>query len=193
MVARSAEQVMGEVKRRAGERMEQALERLRKDLASIRTGRASLSLVEGIQVDYYGTPTPLKQVASLSVPESRMITIQPWEAARIPEIEKAIQLANIGVQPSNDGKVIRLSIPPLTQERRKEYVKLAKKMGEEGKVAVRNVRRDLNEDLKKAHKDGELSEDQQRTAQDDVQRLTDQYVARVDEMLAKKEAEILEV
>ncbi|MEO5657131.1 MAG: ribosome recycling factor [Nitrospiria bacterium] len=184
---------MGEVKRRGGERMEAAIERLRKDLAAIRTGRASLSLVDGIQVDYFGTPTPLKQVASLSVPESRLITIQPWEAARIPEIEKAIQLANIGVQPSNDGKVIRLSIPPLTQERRKEYVKLAKKMGEEAKVAVRTVRRDVNEELKKAHKDGELSEDQQRTAQDDIQRLTDQYVARVEEILVKKEAEILEV
>jgi ribosome recycling factor len=173
--------------------MEQVVDRLRRDLASIRTGRASLSLLDGIQVDYYGSPAPLKQVASLAVPESRLITIQPWEPSRIQEIEKAIQVANLGLQPSNDGKLIRLSIPPLTEERRKEYVKLAKKMGEEAKVAVRNVRRDANEELKKAQKDGSMSEDAQRAEQDAIQRLTDQYVTRVDEILAKKEAEILEV
>jgi ribosome recycling factor len=182
-----------EIKRKAGERMDQAVERLRKDLASIRTGRASLSLLDGIHVDYYGTPTPLKQVASLSIPESRLITIQPWEPAQIPEIEKAIQAANLGLQPSNDGKLIRLSIPPLTEERRKDYVKVAKKMGEEVKVMVRNIRRDMNEELKKAHKDGTLSEDAQRVAQEEIQRLTDHYISRIDEMLAKKESEILEV
>jgi ribosome recycling factor len=182
-----------EVTRKGGERMEQVVDRLRRDLASIRTGRASLSLLDGIQVDYYGSPVPLKQVASLAVPESRLITIQPWEPSRIQEIEKAIQVANLGLQPSNDGKLIRLSIPPLTEERRKEYVKLAKKMGEEAKVAVRNVRRDANEELKKAQKDGNMSEDAQRAEQDAIQRLTDQYVTRVDEILAKKEAEILEV
>jgi ribosome recycling factor len=173
--------------------MEQVVDRLRRDLASIRTGRASLSLLDGIQVDYYGSPAPLKQVASLAVPESRLITIQPWEPSRIQEIEKAIQVANLGLQPSNDGKLIRLSIPPLTEERRKEYVKLAKKMGEEAKVAVRTLRRDANEELKKAQKDGSMSEDAQRAEQDAIQRLTDQYVTRVDEILAKKEAEILEV
>jgi len=182
-----------EVTRKGGERMEQVVDRLRRDLASIRTGRASLSLLDGIQVDCYGSPAPLKQVASLAVPESRLITIQPWEPSRIQEIEKAIQVANLGLQPSNDGKLIRLSIPPLTEERRKEYVKLAKKMGEEAKVAVRNVRRDANEELKKAQKDGSMSEDAQRAEQDAIQRLTDQYVTRVDEILAKKEAEILEV
>lgn len=193
MSTRNPEPVMGDVKRRTGERMEHVMERLRRDLAGIRTGRASLSLLDGIHVDYYGTPTPLKQVASLSVPESRLITIQPWEPTQIPEIEKAIQAANLGLQPSNDGKIIRLSVPPLTEERRKEYVKLSKKMGEEAKVSVRNVRRDVNEELKKAHKEGGLSEDAQRAAQEEVQRLTDQYIGRVDEVLAKKETEILEV
>lgn len=182
-----------DAKRRAMERMEQAVDHLRRELATIRTGRASLSLLDGVQVDYYGTLMPLKQVASLSVPESRMITIQPWEPGRIPDIEKAIQAANLGLQPSNDGKIIRLAIPPLTEERRKEYVKLARRIGEEARVAVRNIRREINDDLKKAQKAGELSEDAQRSAQDEVQRLTDQYIAKVDDILAKKEAEIMEV
>jgi ribosome recycling factor len=173
--------------------MDHVVEHLRRELGSIRTGRASLSLLDGVQVDYYGTLMPLKQVASLSIPESRTILIQPWEASQIPEIEKAIQSANLGLQPSNDGKLIRLNIPPLTEERRKEYVKLARRMGEEAKVAVRNVRRDVNDEIKKAQKTGDLSEDAQRVAQEDIQRLTDQYVARVDDILAKKEAEILEV
>jgi ribosome recycling factor len=182
-----------DVKKKGGERMDHVVEHLRRELASIRTGRASLSLLDGVQVDYYGTLMPLKQVASLSIPESRTILIQPWEASQIPEIEKAIQSANLGLQPSNDGKLIRLNIPPLTEERRKEYVKLARRMGEEAKVAVRNVRRDVNDEIKKAQKTGDLSEDAQRVAQEDIQRLTDQYVARVDDILAKKEAEILEV
>lgn len=182
-----------EVKRKGAERMDHVVEHLRHELAAIRTGRASLSILDGVQVDYYGTVMPLKQVASLSIPESRLIAIQPWEPGQIPEIEKAIQGANLGLQPSNDGKIIRLNIPPLTEERRKEYVKLARRMGEEAKVAVRNIRRDVNDELKKAQKAGDLSEDAQRAAQDDVQRLTDQYVTRVDEILAKKEAEILEV
>jgi ribosome recycling factor len=182
-----------DVKKKGGERMDHVVEHLRRELGSIRTGRASLSLLDGVQVDYYGTLMPLKQVASLSIPESRTILIQPWEASQIPEIEKAIQSANLGLQPSNDGKLIRLNIPPLTEERRKEYVKLARRMGEEAKVAVRNVRRDVNDEIKKAQKTGDLSEDAQRVAQEDIQRLTDQYVARVDDILAKKEAEILEV
>lgn len=182
-----------DVKRKGTERMDHVVEHLRRELATIRTGRASLSLLDSVHVDYYGTLMPLKQVASLAVPESRLITIQPWEPGQIPEIEKAIQGANLGLQPSNDGKTIRLAIPPLTEERRKEYVKVARRMGEEAKVAVRNVRREVNDELKKAQKAGELSEDAQRSAQDDIQRLTDQYVTRVDEILAKKEAEILEV
>lgn len=182
-----------DVKRKGTERMDHVVEHLRRELAAIRTGRASLSLLDGVQVDYYGNVMPLKQIASLSIPESRIIAIQPWEPGRIPEIEKAIQGANLGLQPSNDGKIIRLTIPPLTEERRKEYVKLARRMGEDAKVAMRNVRREINDDLKKAQKAGELSEDAQRTAQDEIQRLTDQYVSRVDEILAKKESEILEV
>jgi ribosome recycling factor len=182
-----------DVKKKGGERMDHVVEHLRRELASIRTGRASLSLLDSVQVDYYGTLMPIKQVASLSIPESRTIVIQPWEPSRIPEIEKAIQSANLGLQPSNDGKLIRLNIPPLTEERRKEYVKLARRMGEEAKVAVRNVRRDVNDEIKKSQKTGDLSEDAQRVAQEDIQRLTDQYVARVDDILAKKEAEILEV
>jgi ribosome recycling factor len=182
-----------DVKRKGTERMDQVVEHLRRDLATIRTGRASLSLLDGVHVDYYGTPTPLKQIASLSIPESRIIAIQPWEAGRIPDIEKAIQGANLGLQPSNDGKVIRLTVPLLTEERRKEFVKLARRMGEDAKVAVRNVRRETNDDLKKTQKAGALSEDALRTAQEDIQRLTDQYVARIDEILSKKEAEILEV
>ncbi len=182
-----------DVKKKGGERMDHMVDHLRRELASIRTGRASLSLLDGVHVDYYGSPMPLKQLASLSIPESRTIVIQPWEASRIPEIEKAIQSANLGLQPSNDGKLIRLNIPPLTEERRKEYVKLARRMGEEAKVAVRNVRRDVNDEIKKAQKTGDLSEDAQRVAQEDIQRLTDQYVTRVDDILAKKEAEILEV
>jgi ribosome recycling factor len=173
--------------------MDHVVEHLRRELATIRTGRASLSLLDGVHVDYHGTVMPLKQVASLAVPESRLITIQPWEPGQISEIEKAIQSANLGLQPSNDGKTIRLAIPPLTEERRKEYVKVARRMGEEAKVAVRNVRRDVNDEIKKAQKAGELSEDRQRSAQEEIQRLTDQYVTRVDEILAKKEAEILEV
>jgi ribosome recycling factor len=173
--------------------MDHVVEHVRRELATIRTGRASLSLLDGVQVDYYGTLMPLKQVASLSIPESRLIAIQPWEPGQIPEIEKAIQGANLGLQPSNDGKMIRLAIPALTEERRKEYVKVARRIGEEAKVAVRTVRRDVNDELKKAQKAGELSEDALRAAQDEIQRLTDQYVTRVDEILAKKEAEILEV
>ena len=182
-----------EVTRKGGERMEQVVDRLRRDLASIRTGRASLSLLDGIQVDYYGSPVPLKQVASLAVPESRLITIQPWEPSRIQEIEKAIQVANLGLQPSNDGKLIRLSIPPLTEERRKEYVKLAKKMGEEAKVAVRNLRRDANEHLKKMLKDKTATEDEERRAQDEVQKATDRHVAEIDRLLQEKERELLAV
>ena len=182
-----------DVKRKGGERMEHVVEHLRHELTAIRTGRASLSLLDSVQVDYYGTLMPIKQVASLSIPESRTIVIQPWEPSRIPEIEKAIQAANLGLQPSNDGKLIRLNIPPLTEERRKEYVKHARRMGEEAKVAVRNVRRDINDEIKKAQKGGDVSEDAQRVAQEDIQRLTDQYVTRVDDILTKKEAEILEV
>lgn len=175
------------------EKMEGAQDHLRSELAGIRTGRASLALLDGIKVDYYGTPTPVRQVASLATPEPRLITIQPWEPNLIGEIERAIQTSDLGVTPTNDGKIIRLAVPPLSEERRKELVKLAKKLGEETKVIIRNIRRDTNEELKKLHKDTKVTEDELRKAQDEVQKLTDQGILRVDEMIKKKESEILEV
>lgn len=169
--------------------MEATLEHLKRELAGLRTGRASLALLDNVRVDYYGTHTPLKQVANLAVPESRLITVQPWEAAQIKEIEKAIVNAGLGITPSNDGKIIRLPIPPLTEERRKDLIKVCKKYGEETKVKLRAVRHETNDDLKNA----KLSEDDLRKAQTDIQKLTDQYTAKIDEALKKKEHEIMEV
>ena len=182
-----------ELKQRAKEKMEKAVEALKKDLASIRTGRASLSLLDGITIDYYGTRTPLTQVASLSVPDPRMITIQPWEQKLIPVIEKAILQSELGLNPSNDGKVIRIAIPPLTEERRKQLVKVVKKRAEEAKIAVRNIRRDINEALKKLEKDEHLSEDDVKRSLDEIQKLTDVYIKKIDEVLEHKEKEIMEV
>ena len=185
--------MLGELKTKAREKMDQVLEHLRRDLAGVRTGRASLALLDSIQVSYYGSPTPLKQVAALAVPDSRLITIQPWEVSLIPEIEKAITTSNLGLNPTNDGKLIRLNIPSLTEERRKELVKQVKKIGEDTKVRIRNVRRDTNEEIKKFLKDSKISEDDQRKGQDEIQKTTDQYITKVDEMIKKKEAEVLEV
>ena len=175
------------------ERMERAIEYLRKEFAAVRTGRASLALLDHITLDYYGTPTPLKQVANLAIPESRLITIQPWDPSTIRDVEKAITTSDLGLTPSNDGKIIRLPIPPLSEERRKELVKLTKRYGEETKVQIRGFRRDGNEELKKRQKDGELTEDQLRRAESDNQKLTDKYIQKVDELLKKKEDEILEI
>ncbi len=175
------------------QRMDAALEHLKRELAGLRTGRASLALLDGIKVDYYGTPTPLKQVATLAVPESRLITIQPWEPPLIKEIEKAILASGLGLTPSNDGKIIRLPIPQLSEERRKELAKLCKKHGEEAKIAIRNVRREGNEELKHLQKESKLSEDDLRKSEAEVQKLTDQYIHKVDEILKKKEEEIFEV
>jgi len=175
------------------ERMEAALEHLKRELASLRTGRASLALLDGVKVDYYGTQTPLKQVANLGVPDSRMITVQPWEPALIKEIEKAIQASGLGLTPSNDGKLIRLAIPPLTEERRKDLTKLCKKHGEESKIQLRNIRREGNEELKGLHKAGTLSEDDLRKAETEIQKVTDQYVQKVDQIVKKKDEEILEI
>ncbi len=180
-------------KQKTTERMEAALEHLKHDLAGLRTGRASLALLDGIKIDYYGTATPLKQVANLSVPEPRLITIQPWEPPMIREIEKAIQASGLGLTPSNDGKMIRVPIPPLSEERRKELIKVCKKHGEDTKVAMWNIRRDGNDELKQRHKDGKLSEDELRKAEAEIQKLTDQYVQKVDQIIKKKEEEILEV
>ncbi|MFM8552711.1 MAG: ribosome recycling factor [Nitrospiraceae bacterium] len=183
----------GATQKRVQERMEAALEHLKRDLATLRTGRASLALLDGVKVDYYGTPTPLKQVANLGVPESRLITVQPWEPALIKEIEKAIQASGLGLTPSNDGKLIRIPVPALTEERRKDLTKLCKKHGEENKVQLRNIRREGNDELKALHKDGNLSEDDVRKAEVEIQKLTDQYVLKVDQIIKKKDEEILEI
>jgi ribosome recycling factor len=183
----------GATKQKVVERMEAAIEHLKKDMGGLRTGRASAALLDGIRVDYYGTPTPLKQVANVSVPESRLITVQPWEPGMFKEIEKAILASGLGLNPSNDGKLIRIPIPTLTEERRKELIKVCKKHGEETKVAVRNIRRDGNEELKRLQKDSKISEDELRRSEAEIQKLTDQYVQKVDQILGKKEEEIMEV
>ncbi len=182
-----------EVKKRLKERMDKAIEALRKDLASIRTGRASLSIFDGIVVDYYGTPTPINHLATMAVPESRLITIQPWEPKMIQEIEKAIQKSDLGLNPTNDGKIIRIAIPPLTEERRKQIVKHVHKRGEEAKVAIRNIRRDANEEIKKLEKDEHLSKDDTKRSMDEIQKTTDLYINKVDEIVKHKEDEVMEV
>jgi ribosome recycling factor len=174
-------------------RMDQSLEHLRKDLSGLRTGRASVALLDGIRVDYYGTMTPLKQIANVATPEARLITIQPWEPQLIKEIEKAIANAGLGVTPSNDGKIIRVPLPPLTEERRKELTKVCKKHGEDAKVQIRGFRRDANEELKKLQKDAKLTEDELRKAEQETQKLIEQYGQKVDEIIKKKEQEIMEV
>ena len=173
--------------------MARAIETLKKEFGSIRTGRASLSLLDEIMVNYYETPTPLQQLASLSIPESRQMAIQPWDPKVIPEIEKAILKSDLGLTPMNDGKIIRINIPPLTEERRKQLVKTVKKKAEEAKVAIRNIRRDANEELKKLEKEKHISEDVVKKSQDEIQKITDSYITKVDDVLANKEKEIMEV
>ena len=187
--------MVNEQKKKADEKMNKALEVLRKEFVSLRTGRASLGMLDGITVDYYGTPTPLSQVANMAVPDPRQITIQPWEAKMLGEIEKAILKSDVGLTPSNDGKSIRLTIPQLTEERRQQIVKHAKKLAEDAKVAVRNIRRDVNDDIKKKSKDKEVhvSEDEVKKLQDEIQKITDIYVKKIDELLVHKEKEILTV
>ena len=174
------------------ERMKRAVTALEEEFNTLRTGRASPALFDKIRVEYYGNPTPLNQVATISAPEARLVVIQPWDKSIIGDIEKAIQKSELSVNPSNDGKVIRIAIPPLTEERRKEFVKIAKNMAEQNRVSIRNSRRDANEELKKAQKDGTISEDELKRAEDDVQKLTDSYIAKVNELLEEKEKEILE-
>ncbi|HEB76477.1 MAG TPA: ribosome recycling factor [Nitrospirae bacterium] len=182
-----------ELKKKAKEKMEKAVEVLKKDLGSIRTGRASISLLDNITVEYYGTQTPLNQVATLSVPEPRMIAIQPWEQSMIPVIEKAVLQSDLGLNPTNDGKVIRIAIPPLTEERRKQLVKVVRKRAEEARVAIRNIRRETNEELKRLEKDEHVSEDDIKRGLEEIQKLTDAYIKAVDEVLQHKEKEIMEV
>jgi ribosome recycling factor len=175
------------------EKMNKTLKALQGDLNKVRTGRASVALFDDIRVDYYGTLTPLKQVATLSVPESRLIIIQPWDPQMIGEIEKAILKSELGVTPTNDGKLIRLTIPRLTEERRKDLVKIIKKMGEGSKVAIRNIRRDANEDFKEMEKEKLISEDELHQNFDKIQKVTDGFIRKIDEVLHAKEHEILEI
>ncbi len=184
---------MESVFKEAEEKMDKTIAAFRHELSKIRTGRASVTMIEDIKVDYYGNLSPLNQVATLAVPESRLITIQPWDISQLPDIEKAISGADLGLNPSNDGKIIRIQVPSLTEERRKEYVKLAKKYGEEAKVSVRNSRRDANESLKKLEKDKEITEDDLKKGQHKVQELTDAKIKMLDEILEKKEQDIMEV
>lgn len=186
---------MDAVKKDAEDRMEKALAALERDFGKLRTGRATTTLVDGLKVDYYGTPTAIGQLASVATPDSRTITIQPWDKGAFPLVEKAILKSDLGLTPINDGKIIRIGIPPLTEDRRKELVKVARKYGEEAKVALRNIRRDANESLKKLEKDKNLgySEDDMKKAQDAVQKITDSYVAKVDQKCQAKEKEIMEV
>ncbi len=187
--------MVSEQKKKAEEKMNKVLDLLRKEFASLRTGRASLGMLDGIIVDYYGTPTPLNQVASMAIPDPRQITIQPWETKLLGEIEKAILKSDVGITPSNDGKIIRLAIPPLTEERRQQIVKHAKKIAEDARVAIRNVRREVNDEIKKKSKDknAHISEDATKKLQDETQKTTDSYIKKVDDLLAHKEKEIMTV
>jgi ribosome recycling factor len=177
----------------AKQRMHASVETVRRELSSMRTGRASLSMLDNIRVDYYGTPTPLNQVGNLGTPDPTLLTVQPWDASLLPAIEKAIRSSDLDLNPQNDGKLIRIPVPSLTEERRKTLVKHAHKHAEEGRVAIRNVRRDANEHLKKLLKDHEVSEDDEKHAVAEVQKLTDGHVEQINEILKKKEAEIMEV
>ena len=173
--------------------MDKTVESLRREYQKVRTGRANIGLLDDIKIDYYGTPSPLSQVATLSVPEPRTITLQPWETKMISVIEKAIMNANLGLTPANDGKVIRLNLPALTEERRKDIVKQLKKMAEEAKVAARNIRREANDELKKLEKNKKISEDDLKRAEKEVQDVTNSYITKIDEVLAHKEKEVMEV
>lgn len=175
------------------ERLRKSVEALKRDYASLRAGRATPALLDRVSVDYYGTPTPVNQVANVSVPEPRMITIQPWDKSMLSDIERAIQKSDLGLNPNSDGAVIRLSIPQLTQERRVELVKTVHKKAEEAKVAVRNIRRDANDAIKKLEKDKLVAEDESKKALDDMQKKIDGYIKEVDQVMAAKEKEIMEV
>lgn len=177
----------------ANRRMDRSVEAARNEFNTVRTGRASAALLDRIEIDYYGQRTPLKQLATVNVPEPRLLTLQPFDPGSLRAIERAIQESDLGLTPSNDGKLIRLPIPALTEERRKELVKIVRHMAEEGRVAIRNVRRDVIHDLKELASDGEVGGDEERRAEDRVQKLTDEHTKAIDELLKHKEAEILEV
>jgi ribosome recycling factor len=184
---------VAEVKKNADQKMQKSIETLKTDLAKVRTGRAHTGLLDHIQVDYYGAPTALTQVANVTLIDARTIGVQPWEKKMVAVVEKAIRESDLGLNPSTQGDMIRVPTPPLTEERRKEFVKLVKGEGEDAKVAIRNIRRDANEALKKMLKDKACSEDDERRAQDDVQKLTDKFVTEVDKLISEKEKELLTV
>ncbi|HEU4724728.1 MAG TPA: ribosome recycling factor [Candidatus Eisenbacteria bacterium] len=175
------------------ERMKKAVETIRHEVATVRTNRATTSLLDGIKVDYYGTPTPLQQVASVSVPEPRMLVIQPWERSTLTEIVKAIQKSDLGLTPVDDGTVVRLSLPALTEERRKDLVKVLGRLIEDGRVRIRTIRHEVNDDLKKLEKDHKVSEDDAKKTRNEVQKLHDRYIGHLDELFQKKQVEIMEV
>jgi ribosome recycling factor len=181
-----------EIESQSKARMEKSITDFQHEVTTLRTGRASVNILDGIRVDYYGTPTPLNQLANLHVPEPGMITVQPWDVSQIGAIEKAIRTSDLGINPANDGKVIRLPIPPLTEERRKEIVKRLHHMAEDHRVAVRNIRRDANEAVKKLFKEKKLAEDEERRAVDEIQKLTDSQMAKIDAAAKAKEKELLE-
>ena len=180
------------IKKNAEDRMEKAIGALRRDLSTLRAGKASPALLDRVQVEYYGAMTPLNQLANINTPDSRTLMIQPWDKSSVSAIEKAILKSDLGLTPSNDGSSIRISVPPLTEERRAELVKTSKKFGEDAKIAIRNIRRDANDDVKKLEKT-DISEDESRRHQEDIQKTTDKFIAEVDKVLAAKEKEIMEV
>lgn len=182
-----------EIRNDTEKRMQKVIESLRKDFSRIRTGRASLSLLDGITVDYYGSPLPINQVANISVPDARMIVIQPWEKNMVSPVEKAIQASDLGLNPQNDGNLIRLPIPPLSEERRKVIFKNCKKSSEDNKIGVRNIRRDANDQLKKEEKDKIITQDDEKKGIDEIQKITDKYIKIIDDVVAQKEKEIMEV
>lgn len=182
-----------EIEKTAEEKMNKSIAILKKELASLKAGRANPAMLDRITVEYYGVETPINQLANITVPEPRVILIQPWDSKAINQIEKAILKSDLGINPSNDGKVIRLVVPQLTEERRKELVKLVKKMGEEAKVAIRNTRRDANDSYKKLKKDGKITEDELKKAEEDMQKCTDRMIKEIDKIIENKEKEIMEV
>jgi ribosome recycling factor len=186
-------QTVREIEANARNRMEKALSDLQHDMAAVRTGRASVSLLDNVRADYYGTPTPLNQLATLHVPEPSLITLQPWDASQIAAIEKAIRSADLGLNPSNDGKLIRVPIPPLTEERRRELAKKISHIAEDHRVAMRNIRRDANENVKKLLKDKTISEDDDRRAHEEIQKLTDGSIQKLDQAAKAKEKEVMEL
>ncbi|BAF59436.1 MAG: ribosome recycling factor [Pelotomaculum sp.] len=183
----------GELIKEAESNMKKTIEVVKKEFASLRAGRATPALLDKVMVNYYGTPTPVNQLANISVPEARLLVVQPWDKTVLPEIERAILKSDLGITPASDGNVIRLAIPQLTQERRAELMKVIKKKAEEGRVAIRNIRRDTNEQLKSQQKDGKMSEDELKRSQDEVQKLTDRYIKEIDSLLSTKEQEIMQV